>query len=66
MRLSALQLRLEALVALAPAHSCDEEIAAAIEEMAQQILRELRGRLGPQDWLQARSVITTITGVKPA
>jgi molecular chaperone HtpG len=64
-RLAAVQLRLEALVALAPAHSCDEEIALAIEEMAQHILRELRDRLGPQDWLQARSVIANVTGVKP-
>jgi Histidine kinase-, DNA gyrase B-, and HSP90-like ATPase len=65
MRLSAVQLRLEALVALAPAHSCDAEIAAAIEEVAEQILRELRDRLGPQDWLHARSVIANVTGVKP-
>jgi hypothetical protein len=65
-RISAVQLRLEALVALAPAHSCDEEIAAAIEEVAQQILRELRERLGPQEWMQARSVVANVTGVKPA
>ena len=64
-RLAAVQLRLEALAALAPAHSCDEEIGLAIEEMAQQILRELRDRLAPQDWLQARSVIANVTGVKP-
>lgn len=65
MRLAAVQLRLEALVALAPAHSCDEEIAVAIEDLAQKILRELRDCLGPQDWLQARSVIANLTGVKP-
>lgn len=64
-RLADVQRRLEALVALAPAHNCDEEVAAAIEEMAQQILRELRDRLGPQDWLRARSVVASVTGVRP-
>lgn len=64
-RLGDVQRRLEALVAQAPAHSCDDEIAEALEEMAQEILRELRSRLGPQDYLQARSVIANLTGVKP-
>lgn len=64
-RLVEVQRRLEALVALAPAHSCDEEIAMAVEEMAKQILKELRDRLGPQDWLQARAVIANVTGVTP-
>lgn len=65
LHLVAAQSRLEAMVALAPAHSCEDEIALAIEEMAQHILRELRDRLGPQDWLEARSVIANVTGVKP-
>ncbi|ESW82155.1 hypothetical protein X773_13025 [Mesorhizobium sp. LSJC285A00] len=64
-QLGDLQRRLEALVALAPAHSCEEEIAEAIEEMARQILKELHDRLGPQDWLLARAVIANVTGVKP-
>ena len=64
-KLADVQRRLEALVALAPAHTCDEEIARAIDEMAQQILKGLRERLGPQEWLQARAVVANVTGVKP-
>ncbi|WP_439469350.1 ATP-binding protein [Blastomonas fulva] len=64
-RLGDVQRRLEALLALAPAHSCDEEVGEAIEFLAQQLFKAFRERLGPQEGGRARAIVSEVTGVKP-
>jgi hypothetical protein len=58
------QRRLEALLAQAPAHSCDQEVGEAVEFLAQQLFKVFRERLGPQEWSQARAIVTEVTGVR--
>jgi molecular chaperone HtpG len=58
------QRRLEALLAQAPAHSCDQEVGEAVEFLAQQLFKVFRERLGPQKWSQARAIVTEVTGVR--
>lgn len=63
-RLGDLQRRLEVLLAQAPEHSCEEEIAEAVDGIARQLLRAFRDRLGPQEWQRARAIVSEVTGVK--
>jgi len=63
-RLGDVQRRLEALLAQAPTHSCDEEIAAAIEDVGKQLLRAFIERLGPQELQRVRAIVAEITGVR--
>lgn len=59
-----LQRRLEVLYAKVPAHSCDEEIGEAIEEIARRLFKALRERLEPMEWQRAKGIVTEVTGVR--
>lgn len=62
-RRSELQRRLEILYAKVPAHSCEEEIGEALEQMVNLLLKELRDRLGPQEWLKVKAIVTEVSGI---
>lgn len=59
-----LQRRLEVIHAKVPAHSCDEEIGLAIEEIAQLLYKAFRERLAPQEWQRVKAILTEVTGVR--
>ncbi len=63
-RRTEVQRRLEVLYAKVPAHSCEEEIGEEIDRMVNLLFKELKARLGPQEWLRARTIVTDVTGIR--